>query len=313
KSLGTGIDPLEEIDRHGADAVRFGLLAMSSTQDVRYSAEKIRQGQALANKLFNAARLILMTAGGEEAAPRPATVEDRWILSRLQQAKADAQRRVGEFDFAKLSLGLYDFVYGELCDWYLELIKGREADEDLSATLLHVLRETLTLAHPVIPFVTEELWGNVPGTEGLLAQARRAPADEALRDPVAEAEVAELIEAVRAIRAFREETGTRDVLVAMAGGFAGTRDALARLAKLEWGEPEGELLELAGVAVAAPAVDPEEVERKRADERAKLEGEIKRAEGKLGNEGFVAKAPDAVVQAERDKLDELRRRLEELG
>ncbi|MCW2991056.1 MAG: valine--tRNA ligase, partial [Solirubrobacterales bacterium] len=312
KSLGTGIDPLVEIDQHGADAVRFGLLAMSSTQDVRYSAEKIRQGQALANKLFNAARLILMTAEGDEAAPCPTTVEDRWILSRLQEAKADAQRRIGEFDFAKLSLGLYDFVYGELCDWYLELIKGRAADEELSATLLHVLRETLALAHPVIPFVTEELWGEVPGTDGLLAQARRAPADEALRDPQAEAEVAELIEAVRAIRAFREESGTREVLVARADGFAGTRDALARLAKLEWGAPEGELLEIAGVMIAAPAVDAAEVERKRAEERGRLEAEIARAGAKLANDGFTAKAPEAVVQGERDKLAELQRRLGEL-
>jgi valyl-tRNA synthetase len=311
KSLGTGIDPLVEIDQHGADAVRFGLLAMSSTQDVRYSAEKIQQGQRLANKLFNAARLILMTADGEEAAPRPTTIEDRWIVSRLQTAKADAAKRIAEFDFAKLSLGLYDFVYGELCDWYLELIKGRDSDEDQSATLLYVLRETLLLAHPVTPFVTEEIWQHVPGTEGLLAQARRGEVDGSLFDAEAEAEVAALIDAVRAIRAFREETGTRDVLVAKAGGFTQTREALARLAKLEWGEPEGELLELGGVFVAAPAVDAEEVERKRAEERKRLEGEIARAEAKLGNPGFVEKAPDAVVRAERDKLAELQRRLEE--
>ncbi|MEO6496426.1 MAG: valine--tRNA ligase [Solirubrobacteraceae bacterium] len=315
KSLGTGIDPLQEIDAHGADAVRFGLLAMSSTQDVRYSVEKIRQGQALANKLFNAARLILMTIEPHppaEAAPRATTVEDRWILSRLQQAKADAQGRIEEFDFAKLALGLYDFVYGELCDWYLELIKGRKADADLSATLLHVLRETLALAHPVIPFVTEEVWGQTPGTDGLLAQARRAPADDALRDPAAETAVAELTQAVREIRAFREETGTRGVLVARADGFIETRAALARLAKLEWGEPDGDLVEVAGVFVAAPAVDAEAVERKREEERGRLDTEISRAEAKLANQGFVAKAPEAVVQTERDKLAELRRRRAEL-
>ncbi len=188
KSLGTGIDPLVEIDAHGADAVRFGLLAMS-TQDVRYSAEKVRQGQALANKLFNAARLILATVENGPAhpvaAPRPTTVEDRWILSRLERAKADAAARVEEFDFAKLSLGLYDFVYGELCDWYLELIKSRPATEELSATLLHVLRETLLLAHPVIPFVTEEIWAEIPGPptpDGLLAQALRGPAAPELVD-----------------------------------------------------------------------------------------------------------------------------------
>jgi valyl-tRNA synthetase len=314
KSLGTGIDPLEEIERHGADAVRFGLLAMSSTQDVRYSAEKIRQGEALANKLFNASRFVLMNVGGEQAAPRPATVEDRWMLSRLQRAKADAHARIEAFDFAKLALGLYDFVYGELCDWYLELTKGREFDDDLSATMLHVLRETLALAHPVIPFVTEELWAHVPGTDGLLAQARRAQADPSLVDEEAESRVAELIEAVRAIRAWREEHGIRgDVVVARVdSGFDGTREALARMARLEWGEPGDDAVTLAGVALAAPQVDAEEVARRRAAERGRLEGEIARAQGRLANEGFVAKAPAHVVQAERDKLARLREELEAL-
>ena len=125
KSLGTGIDPLEEIDKHGADAVRFGLLAMSSTQDVRYSSEKVEQGQKLANKLFQASRFVLLNAEAAAArAPAPTRVEDRWILSRLEQAVADTTRRIDEFDFAKAALGIYDFVYGELCDWYLELVKG---------------------------------------------------------------------------------------------------------------------------------------------------------------------------------------------
>jgi valyl-tRNA synthetase len=290
--------------------VRFGLLAMSSTQDVRYSAEKVRQGQALANKLFNAARLILMTAEGEEAAPRPTTVEDRWILSRLQRAKQDAGQRIAEFDFAKLAFGLYDFVYGELCDWYLELIKGRPADEDLSATLHHVLRETLALAHPVIPFVTEELWEHVPGTQGLLAQGRLAGADAALIDEAAEREVGAMVEAVRTIRAWRQETGVREPLIAAADGLGGARDALARMAKLEWGDPGPDAVVVGGVRIAAPAVDVEALERERATERAALDAEIARAEGKLANDGFVAKAPPAVVAAEREKLADLHRRRE---
>ncbi len=345
KSLGNGIDPLEEIERHGADAVRFGMLAMSSTQDVRFSAEKIRQGQALANKLFNAARFVLLNVAeaeaeaeaeagaefkagagagagaefragaeaGAEPAPRPSAVEDRWILSRLQRAKSDAQRRIEEFDFAKLALGLYDFVYGELCDWYLELTKGREFDEELSATMLFVLRETLALAHPVIPFVTEEVWGHVPGNAGtLLAQSRREPVDGALVDEAAEREVGALIDAVRAVRAWRERTGVRDVLTARANGFEGTRDALGRMAKLEWGEPGGEPLNVGGVEIAAPVVDSAEVERKRGEQRARLEAEIERAQAKLANEAFVAKAPEPVVQGERGKLADLRRQLDEL-
>src|SRR3954471_17150529 len=120
KSLGTGIDPLDEIERHGADAVRFGLLAMSSTQDVKYSSEKVQQGQRLANKLFNASRYVLLNVDDDAGAePRPQTVYDRWILSRLQAAKAAFADAVERFDFAKAALGLYDFVYGELCDWYL--------------------------------------------------------------------------------------------------------------------------------------------------------------------------------------------------
>src|SRR3954463_13178171 len=129
KSLGTGIDPVDLIDAHGADGVRFGLLAMSSTQDVRFSEEKVAQGQALANKLFNATRFVITNIpAGTAPAPQPATVEDRWILSRLAPARADFAARVEAFDFAKAALGLYDFIYGELCDWYLELIKGRAFD-----------------------------------------------------------------------------------------------------------------------------------------------------------------------------------------
>ena len=141
KSLGTGIDPLDEIERHGADAVRFGLLAMSSTQDVRYSAEKVQQGQALANKLFNAARFALTrihASLGTRAWPRrlsprrlPRTVEDRWILSRLARIEADTAARIESYDFSHAALGIYDFVYGELCDWYLELVKHRLPDRAL--------------------------------------------------------------------------------------------------------------------------------------------------------------------------------------
>jgi valyl-tRNA synthetase len=230
KSLGTGVDPLALIEggprppafaqggsfpAYGADAVRFGLLAMSSSQDVRFSEEKIAQGQALANKLYNATRFVALrvgtgAAGAAEAAPRPRTVEDRWILSRLQAIEHDTRARIDGFDFSKAALGLYDFIYGELCDWYLELVKprlGEGADPDdraaLGATLLHVLRETIATAHPVIPFVTEELWRLLGWSEaeGLLATSRLPEADDALRDPEAEEQVGRAIEAIKALRA----------------------------------------------------------------------------------------------------------------
>jgi valyl-tRNA synthetase len=331
KSLGTGIDPLDEIDRHGADAVRFGLLAMSSTQDVRYSAEKVEQGQALANKLFNASRYVLLTVaegGPVTPAPRPRTVEDRWILSRLQRVTADTPARIEGFDFAKAALGLYDFVYGELCDWYLELIKARETDEDLSATLLHVLRETLAVAHPLIPFVTEELWAEVPGDAShppLLAAARYPRPDESLLDERAEHEIQAVIGAVTAVRAFRNDAGVKpgQRLPARlaAEGYAGTAPLVARLGRLDLEAPSSNGADPAAVVpipggalevLPAEGVDLAEADRRRDAERERVRAEIARAEGKLANQGFVAKAPDAVVRAERDKLERLRRELEAL-
>src|SRR5256714_8802300 len=180
KSLGTGIDPLDLLDRYGADATRFGLLAMSSSQDVRFSEEKIAQGAQLATKLWNASRFVLLGVGeGVETAARPQAVEDRWILSRLQRAKADMRRSIETFEFHHAALGLYDFVFSELCDRYIELVKPRLDERDVQATLLLILRETLALAHPIIPFVTEEIWSHVPGAEGLLAAARWPAADDA--------------------------------------------------------------------------------------------------------------------------------------
>ena len=316
KSLGTGIDPIDEIDRHGADAVRFGLLAMSSTQDVKYSSEKVQQGQRLANKLFNASRYVLLNVQEVEAEPRPRTVYDRWILSRLQAAKAAFADSIDRFDFSKGALGLYDFVYGELCDWYLEFTKGREFDADLSATMLHVLRETLALAHPMIPFVTEELWGHVPGSEGLLATARITAPDPALRDEAAEAEMTAVIEAVQALRSWRDEAGVKpgQVLPARIDGLDGAADLVARMARLDLssdGEPTA-TVPVPGGSVeirAGDLVDREAEARKAAAERERVQQEIARAEAKLANEGFVAKAPPDLVQAERDKLERLRREL----
>src|SRR3954447_14187923 len=122
KSLGTGIDPLDEIERHGADALRFGLLAMTSTQDVRFSEARVRQGRDLANKMWNASRLVLMEARDDvEPGPRSSRVEDRWIASRLQRAVRSVSESTEAYDFAHAALDLYDFFWSELCDWYLEI------------------------------------------------------------------------------------------------------------------------------------------------------------------------------------------------
>ena len=199
KSLGTGIDPLDLIDggprppvfaegagdfpAYGADAVRFGLLAMSSTQDVRFSEEKIAAGPGARQQALQ--RDALRRAAGRRGrrAPSRCRAPSRTAGSSraCRRSRPTRAARIDGFDFAKAALGLYDFVYGELCDWYLELVKprlGDDADPDdraaLGATLLHVLRETIATAHPIIPFVTEELWELLGYTaaEGLLAAGR---------------------------------------------------------------------------------------------------------------------------------------------
>src|SRR4029077_6239551 len=162
--LGTGIDPLEEIDVHGADALRFGLLAMSSTQDVRYSDAKVQQGRDLANKLWNASRLILLNAAEVEAKPAPTCAEDRWILSRMERTIPSVIGKLDSYDFAHAATEAYAFFWSELCDWYLEIAKPRlyEGEAAVSANLLWLLERTLALLHPIMPVVSEEVWSHHP-------------------------------------------------------------------------------------------------------------------------------------------------------
>jgi valyl-tRNA synthetase len=386
KSLGTGIDPLDEIEHHGADAVRFGLLAMSSTQDVRYSAEKVQQGQALANKLFNAARFALTrihaSLGTEQAqalepAPLPRTVEDRWILSRLARIEADTAARIEGYDFSHAALGIYDFVYGELCDWYLELVKHRLPDrvEDrdhrpqgageerasppvdnsgrfageaspaeqerlaLAATLLYVLRETVAMAHPLIPFVTEELWSYLDDTGELLAGSSYPHAPDTLIDPDAELVLKRTIEAITLVRGWRDSVGARAGLIVparlCAEGYEATAPLLARLARLKlsagaWSggtqtdEPSDTSNEDGAVVASIPVpggtvevlsgegLDLGAAERRRVAAREKLQTEIERVQGKLAKPGFVQRAPVAVVDGERERLERLCAELEAL-
>jgi valyl-tRNA synthetase len=292
KSLGTGIDPIDLIDVHGADAVRFGLLAMSSTQDVRFNEDKIAQGANLANKLFNASRLILTRANEVEGD----AVEDRWILSRLEAAKAETSRAIEAYEFHHAALGLYDFVYGELCDWYLEIVKPRLETE--GGVARRVLRETLAMAHPIIPFVTEEIWEQF-GDDGLLAESRW-PAATGVSDAEAEQALAAMIEEVRRFRGWRDEFNVRPGAVLPYAG--GQPPLVERLARIEPGD--GEVVARVGdiEVLASEHVDLEAGARRVAERRAKLEGEIKRVQGKLANDRFVANAPPEIVAKEREKL-----------
>ena len=320
KSLGTGIDPLDEISEHGADALRFGLLAMSSTQDVRYSAARVQQGRDLANKIWNASRLILMEARDDvEPGPRSARVEDRWIASRLQRAIRSVTDGVESYDFAHAVLDLYDFFWSELCDWYLEIAKPRlyDGDEDASATLLWALDQVLALAHPFLPFVTEEVYSYMPGgeAEALVVHPFPEPEDSLL-DADAETEIERAIELTRSLRRWRDLAGVAasERLVARAGSEP-PHELVGRLARIDFEGASGEAMATVGEVelLATEGIDPEAVEARIEERREKLRSEVARAEGKLSNEGFVAKAPADVVDEERNKLEAYRAELDELG
>jgi valyl-tRNA synthetase len=319
KSLGTGIDPLDEIDRHGADALRFGLLAMSSSQDVRFSEAKVEQGRDLANKLWNASRFALINAG--DATPKPHTdaPEDRWILSRLERAVAEIGGDLDRYDFSHAALELYRFVWSELCDWYLEIVKPRlyDGDEAAAANLLYVLERTLALAHPVMPFVTEEIWSFLPDREAQLVVSAFPVADEARIDAAAEAEVETAIELTKELRRWREQADVPAGAVLTGRSTDGEpAPMVGRLARFEFGDANGgEAIATVGPIeiLASDALDTGAAEARLEERRAKLRSEVERGEKKLANEGFVAKAPAEVVEAEREKLAAYKAELAELG
>src|SRR3954471_2330692 len=344
KSLGTGIDPSDlihggprppvyeeggEFPAYGADALRFGLLAMSSSQDVRFNEERVKQGRDLANKLWNAARLILLrVAEVEPDAGAAATVEDRWIVSRLERLTARVTELYDDFRFSFAALELYGGFWSELADWYLELAKPRLYEEDndeVSAVLLWSLERILRLLHPVMPFVTEEIWSLMPGEErGLLAAAEFPVADESRFDEDAERDVERLIEAVTALRRYRDEVGAKPSAalngVLAAEGYDGLREHIGRLSRTQLADAASGGDVSASVPIPGGAVqvlpsdafDPDEARERVAKKRGGLVAEIERAEKKLANESFVAKAPAAVVEEERRKLADYREALSQL-
>jgi valyl-tRNA synthetase len=320
KSLGTGIDPLDEIEAHGADAVRFGLLAMASTQDVRYSAQRVRQGEDLTNKLWNASRLVLLNVSKDGARhPSFEFVEDRWIVSAVERHTQRANALIDEYRLSPAALELYEAFWTDVCDWYLELVKPRlyAGDPDASAVLLHVLGRCLTLLHPFMPHVTEEIWSFMPGERALLAVEHWPEADESRFDAEAEAEMERVREAVVAIRRLRDLAGVKPAvrLPAAVDLDAAAAEHVANLARLELSANGREPLATIGVVRILPTADVDtEAFLARVDaRRSELRSEVERGEKKLSNRGFVEKAPPEVVEEEREKLDAYRRELESLG
>jgi valyl-tRNA synthetase len=341
KSLGTGIDPLDMIAKYGADATRFGLLFMSSAQDVRFSEEKIAMGRNFANKLWNAGRLVLLATEGHQARRSETDVVDRWITSRFQRCLTQVETAVSAYDFTAAVDVLYHFVWDEFCDWYLELVKVRLYGDDeaqkaqAAGHARWLLDQVVRLLHPFLPFVTEEIaaqYGAAP-----LLQERHPERDEALLSPADEAAVAALQAAVDALRRFRADASVPPGKVLQAafvadagegggpGRYAPYAAALHQLARTEL-LADGAAVDGATVVLVpggrldvAAAVDRAEELARLEQQLAKAAAEVARGEAKLANEGFVSRAPAAVVDKEREKLaayvadrDELAARLAEL-
>ncbi|MBI3892911.1 MAG: valine--tRNA ligase, partial [Candidatus Wallbacteria bacterium] len=223
KSLGNGIDPLEVIDEYGADAMRFSLMMLSSGgQDIKLSKDKFEMGRNFANKLWNAARFLLLNVSESGAGPyrvENADFADKWIVSRFQATAAATTKALEEFDFHAAVSGLYEFTWNEFCDWYVEFIKPRireEAEaktkEAALSTAQYVLTGILRLLHPFMPFITEEIWGHLPGHTGRLTTDSWPLADSALRNESTEREMELLQKLVRSIRTIRSEMNVKPSL-----------------------------------------------------------------------------------------------------
>ena len=282
KSLGTGIDPLEVIAEHGADAVRYGLLKMSSTQDVRFSYGAVEEGRKLANKLWNVSRLILANVGESESGERPIEVAERWILAQLDSARAEIERCFSAFDYAGVVARLYRVTFDDFCDWYAEAIKPRlyAGDEDARATALEALERLLSLLHPVMPHVTEEIWSNLPARATRLIVAPWPKPVESYRVD------ANALERVQDAATIYRRSGLR---VTLSGDEERIFQAVVK----------PERLKIDAVSVEA--------------ETARLQAEIARCEKMLANPSFVERARAEVVGAEREKLARYRRELDALS
>ena len=278
KSLGTGMNPLALIEGYGADATRYGLMKMASSQDVTFSEGAIEEGRKLAQKLWSASRLLL-SAAGDEVEERPTSLEERWILARLSQSQRQIEGYLAAFDFSHLVDELYHLTFDDFCDWYAEAIKPRlyGGDADARATALAALERLLKLLHPAMPHVTEEIWTNLPArTSRLIVAAWPEAGDQA---------EAGALDAVQSAAATFRRSG---VLVPLSGD-------------------EKRIFEV--------VVKPE---RQKANgnvdaERERLHAEIARAEKMLANERFVQNAPAEVVDAEREKLARYRRELDAIS
>jgi valyl-tRNA synthetase len=338
KSKGNVIDPLELMDRYGTDAFRFSLAAFAAMgRDVRLSEERIAGYRNFANKIWNACRFTLMnlegfdaTAPVSEADQKPLTTVEAWIMSRLQQVITETRASLESYEFDQAASVLYQFIWHEFCDWYLEFIKPQLYDQDhpdtrrhCQSVLLKVQSAILRLLHPFVPFITEEIWQKIPGAQGSVMVAPYPQPDRAFANPAAEAEMDLVMATVTAIRNIRGEMNvppSSQVDVYLHSQETRAVEALsrhqenikilARVQELHCNADGGPPAAAAKAVVdqvdifmpLAGIIDFSEETRRLEKEIQKLNKDLNQAQRKLSNEDFLAKAPAEVVAKEKEKL-----------
>ncbi|HIX02226.1 MAG TPA: valine--tRNA ligase [Candidatus Ligilactobacillus excrementigallinarum] len=334
KSLGNGIDPMDVIDKYGTDALRWFLTTGSTPgQDIRFSYQKMDGAWNFINKIWNASRFVIMNLDEDTKAELPSKDEwqlaDKWIISRLNDTVKDVTHFFDIFEFGEAGRSLYNFIWNDFCDWYIEMAKENlnGSDEKLKkntqAILCYVLDQTLRLLHPVIPFVTEKIWLTMPHEGKSIVVAKYPEVHPEFEDQAAERQMENLIELIKSVRNSRAEVNAPmssaiDILIKTKDDetkkiFEDNIDYIQRFCHPKHleisADVEAPALAMTSVITGAEVYLPladlidlnEEIKRLQG-EADKLEKEVMRAEKKLSNEKFVANAPKQVVDKEREKL-----------
>nr|MCR5263273.1 valine--tRNA ligase [Clostridiales bacterium] len=328
KSLGNGIDPLEVVEKYGADALRFALATGNAPgNDMRFSYEKMDAARNFNNKLWNAARFVMMNLSEDldsTALPdrNSLKLEDKWILSQYNRLVSEVSYNIEHYELGIALDKIYDFIWSVFCDWYIELLKPRLASGDIDAQkcIVYVLSNTLKLLHPYMPFITEEIWLSLPHEGDSIMISRYPEYDASLDFPEDEVEMSRVIAAIKAIRNRRAEMNvapSRKTKLIIVTQFTDTFNEdtsvfftrLASAAEIdvmpEYSDPDAVQIVTDSATIFIPLADMIDFEAERArleKERAQIAQEIERFEKKLSNESFVSKAPANVVEGERAKL-----------